>query len=276
MPTQTQPPSSLSICLEDLDAPSDDERYLRCVALPGDEPGLGLDRRGLVRWMPDGPTAYELWVSADGRLVVYRTEGAPSVTVRRGGRSLQAPEGSPVLLLDQDLLEVSGRRLRVHIHGETDEVHEPEWLSTRALGRMARAAAAALALGSAVGAAGPAGGAPAQPAVGQQAIEVRLHPPRKAPSRKPRDCKITKVTSAKNGSVLALSCTGMVATRGLRGQLLDPTTGGYLKNGQVEVIKAGREVLAKTRLKDLGGAKKVRFWVDHRHIRVAPPKKTKK
>ena len=36
-------PVPLSICLEDLDAAVDDERYLRCVALPGDdEAGLTL------------------------------------------------------------------------------------------------------------------------------------------------------------------------------------------------------------------------------------------
>ena len=65
-------PAPQAICLEDLAAPRDDERYLRCVALPGDEPGLTLDRQGVVRWMPDGPEAYELWVSGDGRLVLFR------------------------------------------------------------------------------------------------------------------------------------------------------------------------------------------------------------
>ncbi len=258
-------PSPMEICLEDLDASADDERYLRCVALPGGEPGLTLNRRGAVRWMPDGPAAYELWVSGDGRLVVFRNPGSPAVVVRRSGRSLEAPEEKPVLLLDQDLLEVSGRRMRVHVHGEAEEVHEPEFLSARSLARMARAAAAALALGTAVGAAGPAQGAPGRPAAGGEAIEVRQNPPGpKVMRRKPYRCSIVSLTAdAKGRHLLRLSCPkGAKVTAGLRGQVLDPKTNKAVKNGRVVVIKAVKNlVVARTRLKKLGGAKTVLFLI---------------
>lgn len=40
-------PRPLEICVEDLELPPQDDHYLRCVALPGGEPGLALDRDGL-------------------------------------------------------------------------------------------------------------------------------------------------------------------------------------------------------------------------------------
>ncbi len=254
-------PAPQAICLEDLDAPRDDERYLRCVALPGDEPGLALDQGGVVRWMPDGPEAYELWVSGDGRLVLYRNPGAPLMVVRRGGRSLEAPAEKPVLLLDQDLLEVAGRRLRVHAHGEAEEVHEPEFLSARSLARMARAAAAALALSTAVGAAGEARGAPSPAGVQPEPIEVRLHPPRKAPPRKKVRCDIVSFKKGKKHNLLTLKCPkGTQLYAGLRGNVLDGKTGK--SRGIAVVTKVNKTTaVARTKLEKLDGAKKVFFLV---------------
>ena len=260
--TTTTTPTPLAICLEDLDAPKDDERYLRCVALPGEQPGLTLDRQGGVKWMPDGPEAYEIWVSLDGRLVIYRNDGAPQITVRRGGRTLEAPAEKPVLLLDQDLLEVAGRRLRVHVHGEADEVHEPEFLSARSLARMARAAAAALALGTAVGGAGVAEGAPVASATGDQAIEVRLHPPKKkVPLRKTIRCDILKLgANKKGGSTITMTCPDGVDVKWTTGYVVHPKTGAYVKFGQVTVKKVkGKTVVGTTPLKKLDGAKQVVF-----------------
>ena len=48
-------PSNLEICLEELDAGPEDECFVRCVAVSGGQPGLALDRDGLVRWMPEPP-----------------------------------------------------------------------------------------------------------------------------------------------------------------------------------------------------------------------------
>lgn len=257
----------MAICLEDLDAARDDERYMRCVALPGGEPGLGLNGQGAVRWMPDGPTDYELWVSADARLVLVRGQDAGPVSVTRAGRSLDAPSAQPVVLVDQDLVQVGGRRLLVHIHGETEQVHEPELLSGSSLARMVRAAAAALALTTAVGVGGVATGSPmlpADPSSGVEPIDVRKRPP-KPVARRPRLCDIiSRKTDKKGLTTLALVCTKkLTAYVGMVGEALDASTGLRLKNGQVKVEQvAGNKLTATTRLipAQLKRAKKVRFW----------------
>jgi hypothetical protein len=118
-----------------------------------------------VLWKSDDAIACELWVSLDDRLVLYRPEGAAPVRVERAGRTIDAPPGKPVILVDQDLVAVGGRELRVHVHGDAPEVHAPV-LVTEAMLRAARAVSAAALLG--VAAAGCSG---AQP------IEVREHPP---------------------------------------------------------------------------------------------------
>ncbi len=254
-------PQPIAICLEDLDAPHDDERYLRCVACPGGEPGLGLDSAGIVRWMPDGPTAYELWVSADGRLALQRGRDAGAILVRRGGRSLEAPAESPVILVDQDLLEVAGRRLRVHVHGEAEQVHEPTWLSGRTLARMARTAAAALALGTAVGAGAPAQGSGSPEVTGTQPepIDVRRRPPKPAPVY--TYCDILKLYKhKKHGQVLAMECKYGRIRVGARGQVLDKNGTPPVKDSEVKILEfKGRKIVASTKLKKLGSIKKARF-----------------
>jgi len=83
-----------AICIEDLDAVSEASKYLRCVALPGRQPGLRLDETGNVQWQAGDVLSCELWVSADDRLILYRQEGMLPVVLRRGGRSLDVPPES--------------------------------------------------------------------------------------------------------------------------------------------------------------------------------------
>jgi hypothetical protein len=212
-------PVPLEICLEE-ELSEQDERYVRCVALPGGEPGLALDRDGVVRWMPAEPAAYGLWISADDRLMLLRSQGSAPITVRRGGRSLEAPEAKPVVLRDQDLLVVNGRPLRVHVHGIAHEVHAPERLSRSSLARMARTAAAAVVLSAAVA-------LPAQLAQGALAdvpppIEVQPRPPAPPPMRQVV-CVVSKMEPRK-GSATLVHATCPAAHRlhvGANGHLVD-------------------------------------------------------
>ncbi len=178
-------PRPQAICVEDLDAAPGSVRYTRCVALAGGETGLTLDPRGDLLWQSAAQEACQLWVSMDERLILLRPEGAGAVTVTRGGRSLDVPHGKPVVLLDQDRLEVGGRRLRVHVHGEAAEVHPPSPLEVEQpdgrLGGIARAAATALALGAALGASGCKSGNNLEP--NNKNIQVREVPP--APPERP-------------------------------------------------------------------------------------------
>ncbi len=161
----------LAICIEDLDAESRSGQYVQCVALPGRQPGLRLDAEGRVTWLNEGMApealACELCVSLDGRLILYRPEGAAAVTVRREGRSLAAPFGKPVILLDKDEVDVGARRLRIHVHGTAPAIAAPAPLKVPAnpLERLVKGAAAAAAvIGAATG-----------------CIEVRETPPVVAP-----------------------------------------------------------------------------------------------
>ncbi len=92
----------ISVCIENTGAKRPAGRFTRCVAVPGSGPGLALDARGCVVWRSEEAPVCRLCVSLDGCLVLLRPEGAPKVTVRRAGRSLEAPVGKPVVLLDGD------------------------------------------------------------------------------------------------------------------------------------------------------------------------------
>ena len=177
----TLPPPK-AICIEDLLTASPAERYLRCVALPGRQPGLGLCDTGTVVWKDDERLACELWVSADERLIAYRRDGAPPLTVRRAGRSLSAPSGKPVVLLDGDELMVGDRHVRIHVHGVAPSVHAPSPLPVRstAAARMTAVAAAAVALSAVTGCDKPKTASP--PDAG---IEVRETPPAVMPVPEP-------------------------------------------------------------------------------------------
>ena len=136
-------PQPVELCLEDVaaDEMTDRARYLRCVALTGRQPGLGIDRAGNVTWRAADGLASEIWVSGDDRLILLRPAGAPPVRLSRARRSLELPEGKPVVVLGGDLIEVGPRCLRVHVHGVAPSVHEPTPLTDRLLGHAAKAAA---------------------------------------------------------------------------------------------------------------------------------------
>jgi hypothetical protein len=167
-------PKPLAICLEDLDAPSAERRYLRCVALVGRAPGLRVDGAGTVLWRSDDAVACELWVSQDEKLILYRPAGGAPVTVRRAGRVLDVPYAKPVVLLYQAVFQVGARRTRVHVHGAAPAVAAPSLLPvperTATKGGL-RGAAAAVAIGAALG--------------GAALFEVRCNPPEVSPPPPP-------------------------------------------------------------------------------------------
>jgi hypothetical protein len=117
-----------SICIEEIDRKAKTSHYTKCVALPGRQPGLRLDNIGNILWRSDDEAlanACELWVSADNRLILFRLEGAVPITVYRAGRSLDVPSSKPVVLINQDQIDISGRSLKVHLHGEAKKVTAP-------------------------------------------------------------------------------------------------------------------------------------------------------
>jgi hypothetical protein len=235
-------PTPLEICLEEIALPPEAERLVRCVALPGGQPGLALDRQGAVRWMPDGPADYGLWVSADDQLILRRAPGAGPITVSRGGRELEAPTTKPVVLRDQDVLRIDGHALRVHVHGLTDVVHPPERLSRSALGRAARATAAALALGAAVAAGGVT-------AAGPPPIEVRDHPPEPMPQSVICDVTAVKPSPGRKGSTtIYATCRGPTPPVGSNGELLDAKD-VPIPQGQIVVKQVnGKKIVGETPL----------------------------
>ncbi len=164
-------PKPFAICIENLNARSGASRYLRCVALPGRQPGLRLDKSGQVLWQRDDVVACELWVSADDRLILYRQEGMAPVTLQRAGRSLEVPYARPVVVIDQDQITIGRRRLRLHIHGVAPAVSAPSALPAGPgpIHRLAQAATAAALLGAAM----TVGGCE----VATPTIEVRTAPP---------------------------------------------------------------------------------------------------
>lgn len=190
-------PAPQQICIEDLRSSTPDARYLRCVAVAGRAPGLRVDARGRVLWRSDDAVACELWVSLDDKLVLYRPEGAAPVRVERGGRALDVAPGRPVILIDQDLVLVGGRELRVHVHGEAPEVHAPAFV-TEAMLRAARAVSAAALVGAA--AAGCSSGA--------APIEVRERPPAVMPMPPPSASAPT--TSASTATPTSSTTTRVV------------------------------------------------------------------
>jgi hypothetical protein len=248
----------LEICLEELDRAGADDDLVRCVALPGGEPGLALDREGAVRWMPETPEVCGLWTSLDGQLVLLRAPGAAAARVERGGRAVEAPVGKPVILRDQDLIALGGRRLRVHLHGEAPAVHAPERLSRSAFARLVAAAAAAVTLGGAPapGTAGPSGSQPPP-------IEVRQNPPG-APAPRAGICQVTRQTVPRGGKLtLTATCRGgQRLGKGSMGELLDARTNRPVADGQVTITAVKGDVVtaeASKLTKPVAGAI-LRFW----------------
>jgi len=153
-------PKPISLCIEELDEPAERTRFIRCVALAGGEPGLSVDARGKPLWQGGSAAkrACELWVSGDERLILWRIATAPPITVRRAYRTLDVPAEKPVVVLDQDELELSGVRLRLHVHGPTVEIHPPTPFVPRSVGAVA--VAAAMAFGSIAAGCHAEGGSP--------------------------------------------------------------------------------------------------------------------
>ena len=173
-------PRPIAVCVEDVDAFQSRARYLCCVALPGGQPGLGVGADASVLWQRVAGVAVELWVSADERLVARRRDASGRIALHRGERSLQLPVDKPVVMLDQDLLEVAGRCLRLHVHGHAAaasaptaypparETAGPRTDLSRAIPSAARLATAMTVSALAVG-------------CQKEAIEVREHPPELSP-----------------------------------------------------------------------------------------------
>lgn len=158
-------PKPIALCVERVGATPGSRRFMRCVAIAGREPGLRLGLSGEVQWQEaTAPAVAELWVSADERLILYRLADAPSVTLHRAGRRLDLPECKPVVTIDQDLVELGGCRLRLHVHGVAPVVAAPSPLPEPASQKRGLARVAAIAVGSVVAASGC-------------KIEVREHPP---------------------------------------------------------------------------------------------------
>ncbi|HQK21234.1 MAG TPA: hypothetical protein PLJ27_27465, partial [Polyangiaceae bacterium] len=142
----------IALCIENLDAHTPKDRYVCCVATPGYDIALGLDEKGGVIWREEERLAHELWVSADQQLMLVRRTGRPAIVVTRAGRSLSLPYDKPVVLLDCDRIDVQGVHLRIHIHGETDQVVAPSfWEPERSAGTVAAIATAVAISASALG-----------------------------------------------------------------------------------------------------------------------------
>ncbi len=150
------------------------------MALPGRQPGLRLDSSGNILWRTDqaaGTGAAELWVSEDNRLILYRPDGAPPVTVRRAGRSLNVPYSKPVTLVNLDQIVLNDRNLRIHLHGETTSLAAPAPLTPELEARFRKPKlwAKGAALAAMIGALAVSGGC----------VEVRENPPAPPPCDDP-------------------------------------------------------------------------------------------
>jgi hypothetical protein len=156
----------LSLCLEDLGDGAAAARFVQCTALPHRGPGLSLDGEGKPGWQLAAGVAAQLCASGDGKLILLRCPEAPACVVQRAGRSLDAPAGKPVVLLDRDRVVVGGHPLRIHLHGPTDSACAPTPVSARRPGKLLRAAAAAFAVGATVGGGSAGAGQPSALASG--------------------------------------------------------------------------------------------------------------
>ncbi|MBI5531882.1 MAG: hypothetical protein HY898_04150 [Deltaproteobacteria bacterium] len=191
----------IALCLEPVDRR--DEPLTRCVALAGRQPGLRISAEGAVRWrVEDDAGSIELWVTADARLALYRTDGAPCVELHRAKRRLEVPFAKPVILVDGDEVRGASWAYCIHIHGETEQAIAPEPVAAprrpRRLLRTTAAALAVAALGSQAAAVEPlatgtsaadagADAAGQLPDAGEEEvvptvpIEIREHPPAPPP-----------------------------------------------------------------------------------------------
>lgn len=186
--------SLLALCIEDLGASHPDEQFVRCVAVTGHAPGLGLDNQGQIVWREEQELACELLVTADQRLALWRREGATEIVVTRARRALKVPYGKPVILLHGDELTIASRRMRIHLHGAANAPAEPRFfVPSHKRSPVFRTAATAAIVGASL-AASAAGSAqvPSDP------IEVRETPPIIVPE--PTDAGPDATEDAEGGS----------------------------------------------------------------------------
>ena len=184
----------LALGIEDLDASSDESRHLVCSAEIGLQPGLGFDACGTVIWQQSESAAAFLCVSADKKLILLRTKGGSPIQLSRSGRSLEVPEGKPVVVIDQDEMTIAHRHFKIHCHGESSETHTPFFYRLATEGKMGILARGAVAAGIALTLS--LGGVSCKDkADTQEKIEVRPRPPVIAPPKPPEDAGQTQDVS---------------------------------------------------------------------------------
>jgi len=128
MPDFVEP---IELCLESLDPAADEQPYVRCVALAGGDPGLGVDADGKIVWCQNELAAALLWVSADSQLILVRRSPSQNVRLIRAERFLDLPLDKPVVVLHEDVITIEGNSFRVHVHGTTRTIAPPERLLLR-------------------------------------------------------------------------------------------------------------------------------------------------
>jgi hypothetical protein len=144
MPNPVEP---IELCLESVDRLEDDQPYVRCVAISGAEPGLGLSAEGEITWCQTEAASATFWVSADNQLIVTRNRESDEVRLIRAERFLDLPLEKPVVVLNEDLVVINGHGFRVHVHGVAASVEPPTRLALRRVQSMiAGAAVAALSI----------------------------------------------------------------------------------------------------------------------------------
>jgi hypothetical protein len=121
----------IELCLESLDPADDDHPYVRCVALAGGQPGLGVTAEGQIVWRDNDAAALLIWVSADNRLIAWRSSKVHKVWLSRAERALELPASKPVVALNGDTVEIDGRAFRIHVHGTARTVESPTRMSLR-------------------------------------------------------------------------------------------------------------------------------------------------
>jgi len=115
----------IELCLESLDPAQDEQPYVRCVALVGSRPGLGLTSEGKIVWLQNERACLLIWVSADNRLIIQRRGDAARVCLSRSERFLDLPENKPVVALHEDIIQIDSRAFRLHVHGVARKVSPP-------------------------------------------------------------------------------------------------------------------------------------------------------
>ena len=124
----------VELCLESLASNSDDEPYVRCVAVARGTPGLGIGAQGQISWCDNEQNLADIWVSRDGDLAISLCGGVCQIQVLRGRRKMDVTRGNPERLVDGDVVCIDGNSYRVHIYGLTSTITAPEQLTVQRTG----------------------------------------------------------------------------------------------------------------------------------------------